>query len=81
MYLGLNSVLRSAGHPQKAMAATILTVVINTLLDPLFIYTFHMGIKGAAVDLPHGNKGSRRGNCPGSGDFTLLAYLDFLQQE
>ena len=49
MYLGLNSVLRSAGHPQKAMAATILTVVINTLLDPLFIYTFHMGIKGAAV--------------------------------
>lgn len=49
MYLGLNSVLRSAGHPQKAMAATILTVVINTLLDPLFIYTFHMGIRGAAI--------------------------------
>ena len=49
MYLGLNSVLRSAGHPQKAMIATILTVMINTLLDPLFIYTFHMGIKGAAV--------------------------------
>ena len=35
MYLGLNSVLRSAGHPQKAMIATILTVVINTILDPL----------------------------------------------
>lgn len=49
MYLGLNSVLRSAGHPQKAMIATILTVMINTLLDPLFIYTFNMGIKGAAV--------------------------------
>ena len=49
MYLGLNSILRSAGHPQKAMIATILTVMINTLLDPLFIYTFHMGIKGAAV--------------------------------
>lgn len=49
MYLGLNSVLRSAGHPQKAMTATILTVVINTLLDPLFIYTFHMGIRGAAI--------------------------------
>ena len=49
MYLGLNSVLRSAGHPQKAMIATILTVIINTLLDPLFIYTFNMGIKGAAV--------------------------------
>lgn len=49
MYLGLNSVLRSAGHPQKAMIATILTVVINTILDPLFIYTFDMGIRGAAV--------------------------------
>ncbi len=49
MYLGLNSVLRSAGHPQKAMMATICTVVINTLLDPLFIYGFGMGIRGAAV--------------------------------
>ena len=49
MYLGLNAVLRSAGHPQKAMIATILTVVINTLLDPLFIYGFGMGIRGAAV--------------------------------
>ena len=49
MYLGLNSVLRSAGHPQMAMAATILTVIVNTILDPLFIYTFNMGIRGAAV--------------------------------
>ena len=49
MYLGLNSVLRSAGHPQKAMAATIFTVITNTLLDPLFIYGFDMGIRGAAV--------------------------------
>ena len=49
MYLGLNSVLRSAGHPQKAMIATIFTVVINTILDPIFIYGFDMGIRGAAV--------------------------------
>ena len=49
MYLGLNAMLRSAGHPQKAMYATIGTVIINTLLDPLFIYTFDMGIQGAAV--------------------------------
>jgi len=34
MYLGLNSVLRSAGHPRKSMYATINTVVINTILDP-----------------------------------------------
>ena len=49
MYLGLNAMLRSAGHPQKAMYATIGTVIINTILDPLFIYTFDMGIRGAAV--------------------------------
>lgn len=49
MYLGLNAVLRASGHPRKAMQATIITVVINTLLDPLFIYGFGWGIRGAAV--------------------------------
>lgn len=49
LYLGLNAVLRSAGHPQKAMYATIATVVINTILDPLFIYGFGWGIRGAAI--------------------------------
>lgn len=49
LYLGLNSVLRSAGHPQKAMYATIATVIINTALDPLFIYVFGWGIQGAAI--------------------------------
>lgn len=49
LYLGLNAVLRSSGHPQKAMYATIATVVINTILDPLFIYGFDWGIRGAAI--------------------------------
>lgn len=49
LYLGLNAVLRSSGHPQKAMYATIATVVINTILDPVFIYGFGWGIRGAAV--------------------------------
>ncbi|MGN0036490.1 MAG: MATE family efflux transporter [Bacteroidaceae bacterium] len=49
LYLGLNSVLRSAGHPKKAMLATIATVIVNTLLDPLFIYGFGWGIRGAAI--------------------------------
>ena len=48
MYFGLNAVLRAAGKPKHAMSATIFTVVLNTLLDPLFIYTFELGIKGAA---------------------------------
>lgn len=45
----MNAVLRSSGHPQKAMYATIATVVINTILDPLFIYGFGWGIRGAAI--------------------------------
>ena len=49
IYLGLNAVLRSAGHPQKAMYATVATVIINTILDPIFIYVFEWGIRGAAI--------------------------------
>lgn len=49
MYLGLNALLRASGHPQKAMIATITTVVINTVLDPIFIYGFKWGIQGAAI--------------------------------
>ena len=48
LYLGLNSALRSTGHPHVAMSATIATVIINAILDPLFIFTFEMGIRGAA---------------------------------
>jgi putative efflux protein, MATE family len=48
MYLGLNAVLRSAGTPKKAMMATIYTVLINLVLNPLFIFGFHWGIKGSA---------------------------------
>lgn len=49
MYLGLNAVLRAAGHPQKAMYATINTVIINIILAPIFIYIFKWGIRGAAI--------------------------------
>ncbi len=49
LYFGLNSILRAAGHPKKAMYATINTVLLNTALDPLFIYGFGWGIHGAAI--------------------------------
>ena len=48
MYFGLNALLRSAGSPQKAMIATIFTVLINLVLNPLFIFGFGWGIKGSA---------------------------------
>ncbi|MDO4758477.1 MAG: MATE family efflux transporter [Rikenellaceae bacterium] len=49
MYLGLNAVLRAAGHPRKSMQATIITVVLNIILDPIFIFGFDWGIRGAAI--------------------------------
>ena len=48
MYFGMNAVLRAAGKPRHAMYATMFTVIMNTMLDPLFIYTLGLGISGAA---------------------------------
>ena len=60
MYFGFNALLRAMGHPKMAMRATILTVILNTILDPLFIFeTINLGfvqfsgcgwgIRGAAI--------------------------------
>ncbi len=49
MYMGLNAIMRSAGHPKRAMQATMLSVVVNTVLDALFIFVFKWGIQGAAI--------------------------------
>jgi putative MATE family efflux protein len=47
-YLGLNAVLRSSGHPRMAMYATLTSVVVNCVLNPIFIFGFGWGIKGSA---------------------------------
>ena len=49
LYMGLNTLLRSAGNPEKAMYATISTVIINIILNALFIFVFKWGIKGSAL--------------------------------
>ena len=49
LYFGMNALLRAASKPKQAMYATIFTVVLNTALDPIFIYTLDMGIRGAAL--------------------------------
>ena len=60
MYFGFNALLRAMGHPKMAMKATIATVIINTILDPLLIFdTIDLGfvqfngagwgISGAAI--------------------------------
>ena len=49
IYFGLNNMLRSIGHPKISMIATIVSVAINVILDPIFIFTFNLGVKGAAI--------------------------------
>ena len=48
-FLGMNAVLRAASKPRQAMAATVLTVVLNIVLAPIFIWPLGMGIQGAAL--------------------------------
>ena len=49
LYFGLNAMLRSAGHPRFSMTATIVAVVVNIILDPIFIFALDMGVRGAAL--------------------------------
>lgn len=48
LYFGLNAAMRSTGDPKKAMGLTIFTVILNAILDPIFIFVLDMGIAGAA---------------------------------
>ena len=49
LYLGLNNQLRASGNPRMAMNLTIMTVILNVIFAPLFIFVFDMGIRGAAL--------------------------------
>ncbi|NLJ81653.1 MAG: MATE family efflux transporter [Bacteroidales bacterium] len=49
LYFGLNGMLRSSGYPHKAMITALISVVINIMLAPLFIFVFKWGIEGAAL--------------------------------
>ena len=49
MYFGMNALLRAASKPRQAMYATIFTVMMNVILDALFIIVFKWGIQGAAI--------------------------------
>ncbi|MFA7401897.1 MAG: MATE family efflux transporter [Bacteroidales bacterium] len=48
LYFGLNGLIRSSGYPKKAMINVLISVLINCILAPIFIFVFDMGIAGAA---------------------------------
>lgn len=45
----LNPIIRSDGSPKFAMATLLTGAILNCILDPIFIYTLHWGMMGAAV--------------------------------
>ena len=49
LYLGLNNIIRASGYPGKAMVITLVTVAVNLVLAPIFIFVFNWGIRGAAL--------------------------------
>ena len=47
--MGMNNFIRSEGNPKIAMYTMLIGALINTVLDPIFIFVFHWGMKGAAL--------------------------------
>ena len=46
--IGVNPLVRADGNARYSMMAIIVGAVLNTILDPLFMFVFHWGIAGAA---------------------------------
>ena len=46
---GFNNMMRASGYPKKAMLTMVISALANVILDPIFIFVFDMGIKGAAI--------------------------------
>ncbi len=46
--MGMNNFIRGEGNPRMAMVTMLIGAILNTILDPIFIFVFNWGIKGAA---------------------------------
>lgn len=45
----LNSIIRADGSPKYSMFSMVSGAILNTILDPIFIFVFHKGVEGAAI--------------------------------
>ncbi len=48
VFIGLNNLMRATGYPKKAMISALLSVLVNIILAPIFIFVLDKGIAGAA---------------------------------
>ena len=46
---GMNNFIRSEGNPRIAMYTMLIGALINTILNPIFIFVFHWGMRGSAL--------------------------------
>ncbi len=46
---GLSNLARADGSPKYSMICMVVGAVINTILDPIFIFVLHQGVAGAAI--------------------------------
>lgn len=49
VFIGLNNLMRATGYPKKAMVSALLSVAVNVVLAPIFIFYLDWGIEGAAL--------------------------------
>ncbi|MBS6643838.1 MAG: MATE family efflux transporter [Clostridiaceae bacterium] len=47
--LGLNAFITAQGYAKTSMYTVLIGAVCNIILDPIFIFGFHMGVRGAAL--------------------------------
>ena len=49
VFIVLNNLMRATGYPKKAMLSALLSVLVNVVLAPIFIFVLEWGIAGAAL--------------------------------
>ena len=47
VFIGLNNIMRATGYPARAMISALLSVGVNIILAPIFIFVLDWGIRGA----------------------------------
>lgn len=49
MYSSMSSIIRADGSPAYSMVMLVVGAIFNIILDPIFIFVFHLGVKGGAI--------------------------------
>ena len=49
IYSGLSQIIRADGSPKYSMVCLLVGAILNIILDPIFIFTFNMGVAGGAI--------------------------------